>query len=108
MGLQESLCLGRERIARALEVGRQAAQEGSSPAQAISLLERAGTIQALPVSTARGSIDLMRAATHSPIKDVTKACSVHPQSAHAGLLASSQVTCTALRCWMGAPAMIPM
>ena len=53
-------------------MGRRAAQEGASPAQAISLLERAGTIQALPVSTARGSIDLTRTGTHSPIKDVTQ------------------------------------
>ena len=68
-------------------MGRQAAQEGTSPAQAISLLERAGTIQALPVSTARGSVDLDRAGTHSPIKDVTQARSVHLQPAHANIMA---------------------
>ena len=34
-------------------------------------MERADTIEALPVSTARGSIDLTRAHTHSPIRDVT-------------------------------------
>ena len=70
-------------------MGGRAAQEGASPAQAISLLERAGTIQALPVSTARGSIDLTRAGTHSPIRDVTQVRSVPLQPAHAGALADT-------------------
>lgn len=51
-------------------MGREAESAGTPPSQAISLMERADTIQALPVSTARGSIDLERAHTHSPIKDV--------------------------------------
>lgn len=59
-------------------MGREAEREGTPPSQAISLMERAGTIQALPVSTARGSIDLMRAHTHSPIKNVTHGvCALH-------------------------------
>ena len=63
--------LCRERIERAIEVGREAEKFGTPPSQAISLMERAGTIEALPVSTARGSIDLTRAHTHSPIREVT-------------------------------------
>ena len=64
-------CLCRERIERAIEVGREAERFGAPPSQAISLMERADTIEALPVSTARGSIDLTRAHTHSPIREVT-------------------------------------
>ena len=52
-------------------MGREAERFGAPPSQAISLMERADTIEALPVSTARGSIDLNRAHTHSPIREVT-------------------------------------
>lgn len=69
--LRCTYCCCRERIERAIEVGREAEKFGAPPSQAISLMERADTIQALPVSTARGSIDLTRAHTHSPIRDVT-------------------------------------
>ena len=59
---------------------------GAPPSQAISLMERADTIEALPVSTARGSIDLTRAHTHSPIRDVAHGVSDrnHPNFALRG------------------------
>ena len=66
-------------------MGREAEREGTPPSQAISLMERAGTIQALPVSTARGSIDLTCAHTHSPIKNVTHGvCTPHACSTYLG------------------------
>ena len=52
-------------------MGQEAERVGAMPSQAISLMERANTIEALPVSTRRGSIDLTRAHTNSPIKHMT-------------------------------------
>ena len=41
------------------------------------------------MSAARGSVNLTRDTTHSPIRDVTQVRSVPPQPAHAGALADT-------------------
>lgn len=103
-------CACRERIQRAIEVGREAEKFGAPPSQAISLMERADTIEALPVCTARGSIDLTRAHTHSPIRDVTHEvqwqgsatlscpcgiCTYHPKPIPAGSVTDDEICATA-------------
>lgn len=66
----------RERIVRSLEAARALEEERGDPLpiQAVSLMERADTIRALPLRTAgRASLDLLaQPAAHSPIKDAAR------------------------------------